>query len=97
MATPEEVTQLAALARLSLEGEALTSMTRELDAILSYVGQLESLDLSAAEAEPLGAVHNVLRADDAPHEPGAYTEALAPQFPEREGSALSVKQIISHD
>lgn len=97
MATPEEVTQLASLARLSIEGEALAKMTSELDAILAYVGQLEQLDLSGVRAEPLTEVHNVMRQDAAPHEAGKYTEAIAAQFPEREGNALSVKQIISHD
>ncbi|MDD2657224.1 MAG: aspartyl/glutamyl-tRNA amidotransferase subunit C [Candidatus Pacebacteria bacterium] len=101
MATTEEVKKLAALARITLEDTQLEKFTSEFDAILAYVGQLETLDLesagggSASGGKP--ALRNVLREDGEPHPAGIYTEKLAEQFPQREGDALSVKQIISHD
>lgn len=97
MATKAEVQKLAALARIRVEDAELEKFTKEFDAILAYVGQLEKLDLpqgAHAEKPPL---RNVMRADGEPHAPGAYTEKLAEQFPARERDALSVKQIISHD
>ena len=96
MATVEEVKKLAALARLSIDDAELPKFTSEFDAILAYVGQLESLDLpkTGKEKPPL---RNVMRADGEPHAPGTYTERLAEQFSAREGDALSVKQIITHE
>ena len=73
------------------------SFAAEFDGILKYVGQLESLTLDTAGAPSAGALRNVFREDGAPHESGKYTEKLAGAFPQREGDALSVKQIISHD
>ncbi|MDO8593688.1 MAG: Asp-tRNA(Asn)/Glu-tRNA(Gln) amidotransferase subunit GatC [bacterium] len=97
MATTEEVRKLAALARIRVEDSELEKFTSEFDAILAYVGQLEKLELPQGDAlrdKPV--LRNVMRADSEPHAGGAYTEKLAEQFPQREGDALSVKQIITH-
>jgi aspartyl-tRNA(Asn)/glutamyl-tRNA(Gln) amidotransferase subunit C len=96
MATSEDVTKLAELARISVPESELEKFATEFDAILKYVGQLEEL-MVAAKSEPLLPYTNVFRADENPHEPGMYTEKIAEQFPAREGDSLSVKQIISHD
>ena len=96
MATKEEVKKLAALARISIPDGELVKFTSEFDAILAYVGQLESLEVAQSSAKEKLPLRNVMRADDTPHEGGAYTEKLAAQFPAREGDALSVKQIIQH-
>ena len=101
MATTEEVKKLAALARIRVEDAELEKFTKEFDAILAYIGQLEKLELapagggSASGGKP--ALRNVMRADGEPHATGRYTKKLAAQFPAREGNALSVKQIISHE
>ena len=101
MATTEEVQKLAALARIRIGDAEVEKFTSEFDAILAYVGQLEKLNLpsagggSASGGKP--PLRNVMREDGEPHAAGAYTEKLVEQFPAREGDALSVKQIISHD
>lgn len=97
MATVEDVKKLAALARIRVGDAELEKFTKEFDAILAYVGQLEKLDLPPdlkGEKPPL---RNVMRADGEPHAPGAHTEKIASQFSAREGDALSVKQIIQHE
>ena len=96
MATTEEVKKLAALARISVSDSELEKFTAEFDAILAYVGQLEKLELPKSGVEK-PVLRNVLRADGEPHAAGVFTEKLAEQFPQREGDALSVKQIITHD
>ncbi|HEY4500844.1 MAG TPA: Asp-tRNA(Asn)/Glu-tRNA(Gln) amidotransferase subunit GatC [Candidatus Paceibacterota bacterium] len=96
MATIEDVRKLAALARIRVEDSELEKFTSEFDAILAYVGQLEKLELPSAGSEK-SALRNVMRKDGEPHESGKYTEKLVKQFPAREGDALSVKQIISHE
>ena len=97
MATAEEVKKLAALARISLPDGELEKFASEFDAILAYVGQLESLDIAQSSAKEKPPLRNVMRADGAPHKGGVYTEKLAAQFPARDGDALSVKQVIRHD
>lgn len=96
MATTEEVKKLATLARIRVEDSELEKFTSEFDAILAYVGQLEKLKIRNEVSEK-PALRNVMREDGEPHTGGAYTEKLAEQFPQREGDALSVKQIISHE
>lgn len=104
MATTEEVQKLAALARITVEDAELEKFTKEFDAILAYVETVSTVEMSQGEAlrrgpteaeKPL--LRNVMRVDGEPHATGAYTEKLAGQFPAREGNALSVKQILSHD
>ncbi|MFM2330551.1 MAG: Glu-tRNAGln amidotransferase subunit [Candidatus Parcubacteria bacterium] len=97
MATTEDVKKLAALSRIRVEDAELEKFTGEFDAILAYVGQLEKLELPKAGEGEKPALYNVMRADGEPHAPGAHTEKIAEQFSAREGDALAVKQIISHD
>ena len=91
----EEVKKLAALARIRLDEAELPKFTKEFEAILQYVGQLEKLAVPDTAAKPK--LRNVMREDGEPHEAGKFTEKLVEQFPAREGNALSVKQIITHD
>ena len=97
MATANEVQKLAALARIQVDEAELEKFTKEFDAILTYVGQLETLRTPQGEGGTKPALRNVMREDGTPHTAGLYTEKLTEQFPEREGTALKVKQIISHD
>lgn len=97
MATREEVKKLAALARITVDDRELEAFTKEFDAILAYVGQLEKLDVSPSATREKLPLRNVMRADGEPHATGLYTEKIAAQFPTRKGDALSVKQIISHE
>lgn len=96
MASTDDVKRLAALARIGISDAELDSFSKEFESVLAYVGQIEKLDVSAApDLRP--PLRNVLREDGEPNEPGACTEKLAAQFPEREGDYLKVKKIISYD
>ncbi len=97
MATVEEVKKLAALARIEVKAEELEKFTKEFDAILAYVSQLEQLTVAGAGELVVPPLYNVMREDGEPHESGKYTEKLAAQFPAREGDALVVKQVITHE
>lgn len=96
MASTDDVQKLAALARLSIDDAQLEKFSKEFESILSYVGQIESLDTKGEEGA-LPAVHNVFREDGIPNEKGSGTELIASQFPQRDGNALVVEKIISHD
>ncbi len=98
MASTEDVKKLAALARISVSDTELERFTKEFDSIIAYVDTLKNLEVSPEMVErPYLPYVNIFREDGAPHEKGKWTEKLAEQFPEREGDALAVKQIISHD
>ena len=97
MATTEEVKKLAALSRISIDDAELEAFTREFDAILGYIGQLEKLDVSGVDVGATPPLYNVMREDVEPYAPGTFTDRLVAQFPAREGNALQVKQIISND
>ncbi len=96
MATRDDVRKLAALARIKIDDAQLGKFTGEFDAVLAYVGQLGKLALPEGKRAKQ-ALRNVMREDGEPHAAGTYTEKLVEQFPAREGNALSVKQIISHE
>lgn len=97
MATTEDVRKLAALARITVPEEDLERFTQEFDAILAYVGQLDKLELPKDLKDAKPTVRNVFREDGEPTKTGTWTEKIAGAFPAREGDALVVKQIISHD
>jgi len=65
--TPEIITQVALLARLRLEGQALAQLAAQLDEIVQYVQQLQ--EVPTDQVEPTSHVlplSNVLRKDE-PH------------------------------
>jgi aspartyl-tRNA(Asn)/glutamyl-tRNA(Gln) amidotransferase subunit C len=97
MASTDDVKKLAALARIEIPDEKLDAFAREFDTILAYVGRLDELSIPNGEKRALPAVRNVFREDSAPHSAGAFTDVLVEQFPDREGNALKVKQIITHE
>ena len=89
--------KLAALARIEVSEEELPGFVRDFEAIIEYVGQLEKLEISADSSPDDAQLRNVMREDGEPHVAGEYTETLAAQFPAREGDALVVKQVITHE
>jgi aspartyl-tRNA(Asn)/glutamyl-tRNA(Gln) amidotransferase subunit C len=99
MTSVEEVKKLAALARISVSDEELPKFTKEFDAILAYVSQLEKLNLPEVRPREKGvpALINVFRKDENPTPSGTWTEKLVEAFPEKEDNYLVVKQIISHE
>ncbi len=96
--TREEIIHLAALARIELSEAEIEKFTKELSAILSYVGTVQSLSAGAADAAPrLGDRYNVLRTDAVTNEPDEYTKAILAEMPQTEGRYMVVKKILQTD
>lgn len=78
--TPEIVKRVAVLARLRLDGEALAQLSAQLDEILQYVQQLQSVKTDGVEpTSHVLPLSNVLRADaPAPSLPQDAVLAIAP-------------------
>jgi aspartyl-tRNA(Asn)/glutamyl-tRNA(Gln) amidotransferase subunit C len=90
---PEEVRELATLARLQLSEDEVVRMTGDLAAILEYVDALRALD--TADVEPM--THAVpfdcpLRADRVG--PSLSLEEALANAPRREGSFFEVPRIV---
>lgn len=91
--TPADVAQVAQLARLTLRPEQLQQMTRELDAIVSYVELLDELDTSdVAPMAHAADLHNVL-ADDEPRESLDREQALQ-NAPRRDDQCYLVPPVL---
>ncbi len=92
----EKVLKLATLARLKLSESEAESLSHEFEAILNYVGEVKKV--STHNSQPTTdnfPIRNVMREDNAGHEPGIYMEKILSAAPAREGNYLKVKKILS--
>ena len=90
----DEVRRIAVLARLKLSPDEERVFQGQLSAILDYVEQLQSLDVSGVEP-----MTHALAEDDVPLRTDALQACLAPSealanAPAREGSCFKVPRII---
>ncbi len=91
--TLEQIRWVAHLARLELADDEIAGLARDLNAIVSYVDQLQQLDTEGVEplAHPLD-VRNVFR-EDAPVASLLVDEALA-NAPDRRGDYFGVPAVL---
>ncbi len=91
--TRAEVEHVSKLARLALSSEELDSLTGEMDAILDYVEQLNSLNtegiVPTAHAVPM---ENAFRPDEC--RPGFTTEQAMSNAPDATENAFRVRRVI---
>lgn len=88
-----DIRALANLARLEVSDEEVAKLETEIPEILSFVEMIQKAAGDALVADT--SLHNVLRADENPHESGTYTETLLSAAPSRTGDRITVKQVIS--
>jgi aspartyl-tRNA(Asn)/glutamyl-tRNA(Gln) amidotransferase subunit C len=92
----DDVSKVAKLARLSMEGADLNRLAGQVESILAYVNKINSVDLS--KVEPLAhalPVHNVLR-EDLPG-PAMPLEKVLQNAPETDGAFFAVPKVIGGD
>lgn len=91
--TENQVRNVAKLARLNCTDQEIATLTRQLSAILDYVGQLEELDTS--NVEPLAhclSVHNVLREDVV--KPSLTNDQALDNAPQRDGAFFALPKVL---
>lgn len=91
--TPELVLQVARLARLRLDGAALAGTAAQLDSILEYIRQLQSVP--TAQVEPTSHVlplTNVLRSDE--RRPSLPQQAVVSLAPASQPPFVKVPKVI---
>ena len=97
--TPEQVTQIAHLARLEITDADKATFGAQLSSILDFVEVMNRVDTT--EVEPLEHVVplvNVWRKDaivQTAEERAALRDAVVVAFPEKEGDLLKVKGVFS--
>jgi aspartyl-tRNA(Asn)/glutamyl-tRNA(Gln) amidotransferase subunit C len=91
--TRDEVNRIAKLARLSLGEAEADAMTKQLDAILEYVAQLQSLDTTGVEPTSQVADRATPMREDVPHESLSQDAALA-TAPKSAGGGFVVPKTV---
>lgn len=90
----EDIEHLAKLSRIALTPDETESLATDITSILGYVSEIVQITGSAEVEKNVGALYNVMREDEHPHEPGMYTEDLLNAAPERDGQYIKVQKII---
>lgn len=92
--TRDDILKLARLARIDLTDAEVEAYALELSAILKYVEQLDSIDVSGLEpTSQVTGLANVTR-DDTVSGYGYDALDLLKNAPDREGNLLKVKRMI---
>lgn len=87
------IDQVAELSRLKLKPEEREKLSKDLEAILSYVDQLQELDTKITEpTSHVLPLENVYRADEV--KPSDVREEVLKHAPKREGSFFKVPKVI---
>ena len=91
--TPEVVKQVASLARLRLEGAALTQLAAQLDEILQYVQQLQAVPTDRVEpTSHVLPLSNVLRKDEP--RPSLSQEIVVALAPAGQSPFIKVPKVV---
>ena len=91
--TAEDVRKVAELARLDLPEEKIATYTAQLERILDYVAQLQSIDTEGVPPTTRAVeVVNVTREDEV--EPTPVRQELLDLAPQREGDFYRVPRIL---
>ena len=90
--TKKDVKNLADLARIEIDDKETGKMTKEIDSILVYVGQIKEVKVTSEKV--VLKLHNVMRDDVVTNAPNQYAEKILRNAPAREKSYLKVKKIL---
>lgn len=94
MISRNEIQKLADLAHLAVEEKELDTLAREMDAILGYVSDIDTLVAKDADSTQKPMLYNVMREDKVTRSPGEYTERILNNAPRTEKGFIRVKKIL---
>jgi aspartyl-tRNA(Asn)/glutamyl-tRNA(Gln) amidotransferase subunit C len=95
----EDVKKLADLARIDMSEEEMTTIAKDFDPILAYVGQVQEAiksNKNISEGKELEdhTLYNVMREDIPTNNRGEYTKEILADAPDTQDGFLKVKQIL---
>ena len=89
----KDVEKLAQLARIELPESEKEGILNDLKSILGYIDQIEKVKIPATEVKP-PELRNVMRADEMPHQTGAFTKEILAEMPSEQDGFLKVQSIL---
>lgn len=90
--TKEDLANLSSLARISVNQEEEEKMLHDMQAILGYVSEINSVSGDIVRTK--GNHYNIVREDAVTHEPGSGTETVLREAPETEDGYVKVSQVF---
>jgi aspartyl/glutamyl-tRNA(Asn/Gln) amidotransferase C subunit len=97
MITPEEIKKLFELSRIEPSEEDLTTLPKDLDAILEYIKTLQSVDLKDVAPTLSMAGEVKLRSDEVRANAPGDVELITKQFPDSENGYLRTKKVFEQE
>lgn len=100
MISNEELKNLSKLARINIKDEELLELSKDINSILDYVGQITQIDPSTTELRSgygAGAdknLINIMREDKNPHKGGEFSDDLLKEAPDTKDGYVKVKKIL---
>ena len=92
MISKGDIKNLAELSRMDISEVEAEKLGTEIDSILEYVGQVQTVSLDIEDGIDFGPVKNIFREDEP--EPSQHREELIAEFPDKEGDYLKVNKIL---
>ena len=90
--TYEEIQKLGFLARIRVSEEEASRLAVDMDNILNFLKQIESVDVS--DTTPVQRLKNITREDEHPYEKGQWSADLLREAPETVDGFIKVKKIL---
>jgi len=96
-----DVEKLAELARIEISSEEKENLAKDLESILGYIKQIESVDenqvnqVNQVKQVKQAPEHvNIMREDRDPHQSLIYTEKLIEEVPNKKDNYVKVQKIL---
>jgi len=90
----QTIKTLSDLSRIEVASEEFSALQKDLDGILNYVSELQSVEINGSNEQTPDLLINVMREDVAPHKGGVYSEDILSQAPKTKDGYISVKKIL---
>jgi aspartyl-tRNA(Asn)/glutamyl-tRNA(Gln) amidotransferase subunit C len=91
--TKQDIERLAELARIEISEEEKISLLHDMNAIVGYISEIESVSVDAQAS--LDTHINITRPDEVTTLPGMYSDAILDNAPKRNKQYIEVQQVLS--
>lgn len=88
----KDVEKLAELARIEISEEEKKSLLEDLQGILKYIDQIQTVEVPKEEIKP--ALKNIFREDKEPHAVEIFTNDLLIAAPRKQDGYVKVRKIL---
>jgi aspartyl-tRNA(Asn)/glutamyl-tRNA(Gln) amidotransferase subunit C len=93
----EDILHLARLSRIGIDDKEAESLKADIESVLSYVSDINSITADVTLTKKVGARYNIFRDDVVTVREGSYTDAILKEAPNVKGQHLQVKKILQMD